>query len=570
MKLFRNLSVARKLMIWITVSALALGSVGFVGLNYIHVLAKDSKIMYGENLIPLSKVMQARINARASDAYTLELLTATDATRIQELNDEIDSAWEEIGQIADELDAGLLTADQQQFLDQYRIEAAKLQESRSEVLSLIESGQRAQAYELYTSRVETDRKAVNDSLKALQASNVEYAGTINERNESNLDDITILVCSLIAAALLLLIGLGILIARSIVSPVKQVVALLSQAENGDFTVKGTYVSKDEIGELATSFNRMTGKLQTVFGSVQESAYLVASSSEELSASAEQNSKASEHITTIVQDLAVGSDTQSEKVEQSSRIVADITGHANEIAAYTEEMRRDVQNASEASAEGSQAIGEVGRQMHTISTNVGSLSEAVQSLGRRSEEIEQITNVISGISSQTNLLALNAAIEAARAGEHGRGFAVVADEVRKLAEESNNSTKQITALIELIRQDTEVTLRTMENTSEEVHSGLAVVDGAGRSFGKIEHAVGEVVRQIENVSGILQRLAGGTSQVNESISEVQDVARESAMNAQNISAATQEQLASMEEISSSSQALASLADDLQNVIRQFKI
>lgn len=570
MKLFRNLSVTRKLIILITVSALALGSVGFIGLNYIRVLAKDSKIMYGENLIPLSKVMQARINARASDAYTLELLTATDAARTQELKSEIDSAWEEIGQIADELDAGMLTSDQQQFLDQYRVEASKLQESRGEVLSLIEAGQRAQAYELYASRVETDRKAVNDSLKALQASNIEYAGTINEKNQSNLDDIMILVCSLIAAALLVLIGLGILTARSIVRPVKEVVALLSQAENGDFTVKGAYVSKDEIGELTTSFNQMTGKLQTVFGSVQESAYLVASSSEELSASAEQNSKASEHITTIVQDLAVGSDTQSDKVAQSSRIVADITGHTREIADYTDEMRRDVQNASEASAEGSQAIGEVGRQMHTISTNVGSLSEAVQSLGRRSEEIEQITNVISGISSQTNLLALNAAIEAARAGEHGRGFAVVADEVRKLAEESNNSTKQITALIELIRQDTEVTLRTMQNTSEEVHSGLAVVDDAGRSFGKIEHAVGEVVRQIENVSGILQRLAGGTSQVNESIGEVQDVARESAMNAQNISAATQEQLASMEEISSSSQALASLADDLQNVIRQFKI
>lgn len=570
MKLFRNLSVTRKLIILITVSALALGSIGFIGLNYIHVLAKDSKIMYSENLIPLSKVMQARINARASDAYTLELLTATDATRTQELKDEIDSAWEEIDQIADELDAGMLTSDQQQFLDQYRVEAAKLKESRSEVLSLVESGQRAQAYELYTSRVETDRKAVNDSLKALQASNVEYAGTINERNQSNLDDITILVCSLIVAALLLLIGLGILIARSIVRPVKEVVSLLSQAENGDFTVKGGYVSKDEIGELTTSFNQMTSKLQVVFGSVQESAYLVASSSEELSASAEQNSKASEHITTIVQDLATGSDTQSEKVEQSSQIVADITGHTREIADYTEEMRRDVLNASEASAEGSQAIGEVGRQMHTISTNVGSLAEAVQSLGRRSEEIEHITNVISGISGQTNLLALNAAIEAARAGEHGRGFAVVADEVRKLAEESNNSTKQITALIDMIRQDTEVTLRTMENTSEEVHSGLAVVDDAGRSFGKIEHAVGEVVRQIENVSGILQRLAGGTGQVNESISEVQHVARESAMNAQNISAATQEQLASMEEISSSSQALASLADDLQNVIRQFKI
>lgn len=570
MKLFKNFSVAKKLIILIAISALALGAVGFTGLSYIRQLSKDSQIMYSDNLIPLGKVMQARINARASDAYTLELLTATDTARVQELRDEIASAWEEIDAIADELDGGPLTSEQQQILDQYRGQAVQLQSDRAKVLDLIAAGQSGEAYSLYSSTVEPSRKAVNDSLKALQASNIETAGAINENSQSNLDDITVLVIGLIVLALALLVGIGTLITRSIVRPVKEVVRLLAQAENGDFTVKGTYVSTDEIGELSASFNQMTGKLQTVFGSVQESAYLVASSSEELSASAEQNSRASEHITQVVQELATGADHQSGKVEHSSRAITDITEHTRNIAAYTADMRRDVLHASEASSEGSRSIGEAGRQMNAISANVGSLSEAVQSLGRRSGEIEQITRVISEISGQTNLLALNAAIEAARAGEHGRGFAVVADEVRKLAEQSNNSTKQIAALIDLIRQDTDTTIRTMESTAGEVQSGLEIVGEAGRSFDKIERAVGEAVAQIGKVTETLERLSGGTGQVNDAIVDVQGIARESAMNTQNISAATEQQLASMEEISSSSQALAVLADDLQTIIKQFKI
>ncbi|QDH23351.1 methyl-accepting chemotaxis protein [Saccharibacillus brassicae] len=570
MKLFKNFSVAKKLIMLIAISAIALGAVGFTGLNYIRQLSKDSQIMYSDNLIPLGKVMQARINARASDAYTLELLTATDTARVQELREEITSAWEEIDAIADELDGGPLTSEQQQILDQYRGQAVQLQSDRAKVLDLIAAGQSGEAYSLYTSTVEPSRKAVNDSLKALQASNIETAGAINEKSQSNLDDITILVIGLIVLALALLVGIGTLIARSIVRPVKELVRLLAQAENGDFTVKGTYVSTDEIGELSASFNQMTGKLQTVFGSVQESAYIVASSSEELSASAEQNSRASEHITQVVQELATGADHQSSKVEYSSRAITDITEHTRNIAAYTADMRRDVLHASEASSEGSRSIGEAGRQMNAISANVGSLSEAVQSLGRRSGEIEQITRVISEISGQTNLLALNAAIEAARAGEHGRGFAVVADEVRKLAEQSNNSTKQIAALIDLIRQDTDTTIRTMESTAGEVQSGLEIVGEAGRSFDKIERAVGEAVAQIGKVTETLERLSGGTGQVNDAIVDVQGIARESAMNTQNISAATEQQLASMEEISSSSQALAVLADDLQTIIKQFKI
>ncbi|TYP76436.1 methyl-accepting chemotaxis protein [Paenibacillus methanolicus] len=570
MKLLRNLTISKKLTLLIFVSAVGLGSVGTVGINYIRDIAQNSEEMYAHNLIPLNTVMQIRVNARASDAYTLELLTSKDPARNQELVDEITSAWDEIDAMIEELAGSDLMDEEIALLTQYREHAANLKEARNQVIALAADNKNAEAYAHYREDVEAMRKLVNDTLKALQKVNVENAGTINETNQQDVKDVTVFVTSVVIAALLALVALSLVIARMIVKPVKEVKLLLTEAEQGDFTVKGSYISKDEIGELVASFNSMTANLQTAFGTVHESTFQVAAAAEELSASAEQSSKASEHVTLSVQELAVGTEKQAKLVADSTKAISDMAGYTQSIADSTDRMKQEAMHASAVSSEGNQAIGEVNAQMNSIYANVNSLFDAVKSLDERSNEIEQITNVISGISAQTNLLALNAAIEAARAGEHGKGFAVVAGEVRKLAEQSNKSTDQISQLIHLIQQDTETTLRTMEKAAQEVNSGLAVVNHAGGSFLKIEQAVSSVVAQIEEISGALRKLAGGTANVNDSIRDVHAVASDSASMTQNISAATEEQLASMEEISSSSQALAGLADDLQRIIKQFKI
>lgn len=570
MKLLKNLNITRKLLIIIIVSALGLSSVGILGVSYIKVMAQGSEIMYKENLLPLNTIMQIRVNARASDAYTLELLVTEDPERNKELIDEIASAWEEIDGLISEIEGTKLTKEQQNLVEKYKEQAAELNSSRDKVMNLAVENKNDEAYSIYLQEVEINRAALNDTLKELQKTNITNAESINTINQENEQEIIIFVTVIIVVALILLVSLSVVIARMIVRPIKEVKGLLTKAENGDFTVKGSYQSKDEIGELTTSFNNMTNTLQSVFTTVQDSSQQVASASEQLSASAEQNSKASEHITLTVQELASGSDKQVDKVEDSSKVITEITNHTKTIADHTEKITKDVLHASEMSLEGNQAIKKVNEQMNSIYENVNSLSEAIKGLNDRSNEIGQITNVITGISAQTNLLALNAAIEAARAGEHGKGFAVVADEVRKLAEESTSSTEKIAQLIQLIQSDTDNTIQTMKKAAEEVYSGLNVVHVAGDSFQKIELAVNGVVSQIEDISESLKKLANGTDIVNESIQNVSDVAKESAMITQNISAATEEQLASMEEISSSSQSLARLADDLQIVIKQFKI
>ncbi|WP_078431918.1 methyl-accepting chemotaxis protein [Metabacillus halosaccharovorans] len=570
MKLLRNLKMMKKLLIIIIVSALSLGTVGYMGLHYINSMAKDSEEMYKDSLIPLNSIMQIRVNARASDAYTIELLVTKDPERNIELRDEITSAWEEADAIINDLKEKNLSPESVKLIDEYTMKAEALNTTRDQVIKLALENKNEDAYDLYLKSVEPNRKALNETLKSMQQNNLDYATSINDENTERVDQVTAFVFIIIIIALILLVVLSTIIARMIVKPIREMRNLLSKAENGDFTGKGSYQSKDEMGELTSSYNQMSTTLQSIFATVNDSTQQVASAAEELSASAEQSTKASEHVTITIQELASGSDVQVQNVDKSSEVMNDIMDHTKSIFDNTEKITNDVLHASKMSQDGNQAIEQVNKQMDSIYNNVTSLSQAVKSLDERTSEIGQISNVISGISAQTNLLALNAAIEAARAGEHGKGFAVVADEVRKLAEESNKSTEQISNLISLIQKDAENTLNTMNKASEEVNSGIKVVNTAGSSFQKIDIAVNNVVSQIEDISKAVKDLTAGTEHVTSSINEVSEVAKESASITQNISAATEEQLASMEEISASSQSLATLADDLQNLMKKFNI
>ncbi len=569
-KLLRNLKMMKKLLIIIIVSALSLGTVGYMGLHYINSMAKDSEEMYKDSLIPLNSIMQIRVNARASDAYTIELLVTKDPERNIELRDEITSAWEEADAIINDLKEKNLSPESVKLIDEYTMKAEALNTTREQVIKLALENKNEDAYDLYLKSVEPNRKVLNETLKSMQQNNLNYATSINDENKERVDQVTTFVFIIIIIALILLVVLSTIIARMIVKPIREMKNLLSKAENGDFTGKGSYQSKDEMGELTSSFNQMSMTLQSIFTTVNDSTQQVASAAEELSASAEQSTKASEHVTITIQELASGSDVQVQNVDKSSVVMNDIMEHTKSIFDNTEKITNDVLHASKMSQDGNQAIEQVNKQMDSIYNNVTSLSQAVKSLDERTSEIGQISNVISGISAQTNLLALNAAIEAARAGEHGKGFAVVADEVRKLAEESNKSTEQISNLISLIQKDAENTLNTMNKASEEVNSGIKVVNTAGSSFQKIDIAVNNVVSQIEDISKAVKDLTAGTEHVTSSINEVSEVAKESASITQNISAATEEQLASMEEISASSQSLATLADDLQNLMKKFNI
>ncbi|OZI12675.1 methyl-accepting chemotaxis protein [Bacillaceae bacterium SAS-127] len=570
MSLFRNLKVSRKLSLLVIIGALSLTIIGLVGYVNINNMAEKSKEMYEDRLKPTQWLTAILEGNRTLDAYVLELMITTDPKRNQELLNDMQTTASEIDQMYKNFEQVHLSTEEQEVYNQFKLLRDDLREAREQAIKLAEQNKNVEAYTLYSEIVREKRNQVNQVLDELQALNEQAAQQINEENEAALSKATIFMISCILVSLIVAISVGIIISRSIVQPISNLKDLLAKAEKGDFTVKGSYQSADEVGELTLSFNHMIEELQGIIRKVSETSQQVAASSQQLSASAEQSSDASEHISMAVQDLAAGSDDQVRNVDESTQVVKEMASYTDQMADNAKVVSATVEQTSKISIDGERVIHKVTEQMSSINENVSGLSNVVAGLNERSTEIGKINDVITDIAGQTNLLALNAAIEAARAGEHGRGFSVVADEVRKLAEQSANSAEQISSLITMIQNDNQQALESMKSTTVEVEEGLQVVQEAGHSFREIKDSVSEVVAQIQEIANMVQQLSEGTQHVSQSILTVNSIAETAAANTQNISAATEEQLASMEEISASSTALANMAQELQDLVVQFKV
>ncbi|CAM4339553.1 methyl-accepting chemotaxis protein [Paenibacillus tarimensis] len=374
----------------------------------------------------------------------------------------------------------------------------------------------------------------------------------------------------VIAALLVGALVTTLVIISITRPLKVISRTAQKISEGNLTERINIRSDDEIGDLADVFNQMTDNLRQLIGNVSMSSMQLAASAEELTAGSEQTSRATEQIAGIVQDVAEGSTAQVRSVAESSASIREMTSLLQQASADTQAGAQAAQRTLVDAAEGTAAVNENMTQMGGIHENVHGLAHTVQSLNERSQEIGKILSMITAISSQTNLLALNAAIEAARVGEHGKGFAVVAAEIRKLAEQTSSSAQQIADIIGWIQNETAEANHAMTAVVEQVSSGIISVEDTGRKFKAINRSIKNLVGQFEHTNEKLGEIAGAAEQLNESVKLVEEIAGSTADGTQNVSAAAEEQLASMQEISSSAEALSKLAEQLQEQTSKFKL
>ncbi|PRR90882.1 chemotaxis protein [Bacillus sp. NMCN6] len=360
------------------------------------------------------------------------------------------------------------------------------------------------------------------------------------------------------------------IVRSITIGLRKLVDFSNKVSEGDLTETLETKSKDEIGDLTRSFSKMSESLREVIRAVQQSVDNVASASEELTASASQTSQATEHITMSIEQFSNGNEAQNEKVESSTNQLVAMNEGLQGMSHTSSEVATVSLQSTEAAGQGGRIVESTASQMKHIDTSVQEAEQVMKQLEYKSKDITSILNVINGIADQTNLLALNAAIEAARAGESGRGFSVVAEEVRKLAVQSADSAKEIEKLIQEIVLEIAKSQDMFKAVNREVNAGLGMTEEAKESFQNIYEAAEGMSKKLTQLNDTAIDLSSGSKLVSQAMQEMRQVSRESAANIQDIAASAEEQLASMEEISSSSVTLANMAEELKELTSQFKI
>lgn len=374
---------------------------------------------------------------------------------------------------------------------------------------------------------------------------------------------------IVTAAATLVIAFA--IAVSIARPIGKIARQVKRVAAGDLTADELNIKKkDELGGLAADIDSMTASLKRVISHVSESSKQVTETAEHLNASAEQTRIASVHIIEVIEEVAAGAETGLIGAEQSAAAMEQMAVGVQRIAESSASAADTAGGAGLSAKAGSAALQAAAEQMDAIRKSVGGSALLIEELGARSEEIEQIVELLTHIASQTNILALNASIEAARAGEHGKGFAVVAGEVKKLAEQSRVSSEQIADKIGGIRGSIGQIVVSMKEGVGEVAKGTEVMNEAGGVFRGIVDAVEQVADQIREISASAEQISAGTQEVSASMGEMVGISKASANGSQNIVASSEEQSSSIEQIRASADELHRMAQGLQRQLTSFKL
>ncbi|WP_407058503.1 methyl-accepting chemotaxis protein [Paracerasibacillus soli] len=416
------------------------------------------------------------------------------------------------------MEESLLSEEESGYLQKYNDINQTYVKKLDEAIQLSLANKKDAGYVTYRDGMH-DRDNANVYMNKIKDYLDSYAKNLHTNITKDKKFSTSIIFTVFVLAIILITVIGYIFTRAIVKPIREIQGLMEKAENGDLTAHGKYVSKDELGQLTTSFNSMMDKLRDLMKQVSITSEHVAASSEELSASAVQTTEATNRISASIIEIASGSEVQKQATNESSIAMNEITTGIREVSKSTTSVSELAMDTSTEANSGNHSIQQVIQQMEKIDKVVDNSASIVKQLGDHSKEIGKIIDVITTIADQTNLLALNAAIESARAGEHGRGFAVVADEVRNLAEQSKSSAEQIAAFIEKIQADTSFAVDAMDMGTKEVKLGMEVVQEAEKGFKKILRLIEHVTAQTQETSAASEEMSASLEQVNSSMGEI---------------------------------------------------
>jgi methyl-accepting chemotaxis protein len=483
----------------------------------------------------------------------------------------------------------------------------RIKAARVPVLDAIKAGRPVTADQLRA--VEEKVDAADEANDTLVTAEQKVVDGIEERAAATETSARRLILALVLLALIAASAIAFFVVRGIMRGVRQVLVAAEGIAEGDLDQHVDVASKDEIGQMGAAFGRMVeylhdsagvaarvadgdltvevtprsprdvlgnafarmiAQLRELAGKLSGSAQSLSAASQQMATTSEEAGRAVGEIAAAVGEVARGADRQVRAVEQAKLATEEVASASELSATNAQETAQAAVAAREVADSGAGAVAQASEAMSAVRDSSVQATEAIRALGAKSEQIGGIVATITGIAEQTNLLALNAAIEAARAGEQGRGFAVVADEVRKLAEESRGAAASISGLVSEIQDETARTVSVVEDGARQTQDGVATVEQARESFLTLGASVHDMNVRVDQIAAAIQQIASSSQQVQADMVEVAAVAEQSSASSQQVSASTQQTSASTQQIAASARELARTADELERLVGQFTL
>ncbi len=490
MAIMKKMKIRTKLYLLVTFACIALASVGIGELSALYHTKNALQQVYEEHLLAINQLNEIRNQQMQIRMELIEGRLESDAFEVMTHTDKVTTHIFKTDNLIQEYASRQVQDEEKQLYDAFI--AARLNFGKMGVLPMVDllQGQHYDKADKLRHEVLIPAYArASDAIDALIGYQVTAAKNTYDRVSQLSKNVLIFTIGAIAGGVLLIGLFGIFIARSIGKNVRQLQQATSRLADGELATRVRLDNEDELGVIAQAFNKMAEELSGLISQTRHSADHV--------------NKACVAVTGMTDQVSASSQTQTDEAAIAAQSISQLNEIVKEVSAKASAAVTTAEEASQVSNEGQRIVGNSVAGINAVARTIIESAKTIEALGQQSEEIGKILKVIRDIAEQTNLLALNAAIEAARAGEQGRGFAVVADEVRKLAERTAGATTEISAIISAIQNGTQQAVNAMKSGEEQVGKSVSLANQSGDSLARIGQSVNAVLLVIQQIAQAME-------------------------------------------------------------------